>query len=156
MPDFRQIRRAVWALPFLVPTFAAAAPKVVTDIAATHSIAAAVMGDVAAPTLIMPPGASPHDFAMRPSEAAALEDADLIFWIGEELTPWLGRAVETLGGGGVSVELIDAADVRRVPFRESAVFEVEDHAEDDHDDDGRKAHDDHADHGEHEIGRAHV
>ena len=78
MPDFRQIRRAVWALPFLVPTFAAAAPKVVTDIAATHSIAAAVMGDVAAPTLIMPPGASPHDFAMRPSEAAALEDLQVV------------------------------------------------------------------------------
>ena len=46
----------------------------------------------------MAPGATPHGYAMRPSEAAALEDADIVVWIGPDLTPWLEDAIGTLAG----------------------------------------------------------
>jgi len=43
------------------------APRVVTDIPPVHSLAAMVMDGVGTPELLLPPGASPHDFALRPS-----------------------------------------------------------------------------------------
>ncbi|PIP97144.1 MAG: zinc transporter, partial [Rhodobacterales bacterium CG18_big_fil_WC_8_21_14_2_50_71_9] len=77
---------------------AMAAPQVATDIAPVHALAARVMAGVGAPSLIVPPGASPHGYALRPSEAAALERADVVFWVGAALTPWLEGAIDALAG----------------------------------------------------------
>ena len=46
-------------------------PRVAVDIAPLHSIVASVMGALGTPDLLVPPGASPHGNAMRPSEARA-------------------------------------------------------------------------------------
>lgn len=113
---------------FGAPVFAA--PKVATDIPPVHSIASAVMEGAGAPTLIMRPGASPHGYAMRPSEAAALASADVVFWIGDTLTPWLDSALHGLGAEAKAVALMDADGVRLLPFRDEAVFEAEDHGHD--------------------------
>ena len=53
--------------------------NVVVDIAPVHSLVARVMGDVGIPSLIVQPGASPHEYSLRPSDAQALQDADLVF-----------------------------------------------------------------------------
>jgi len=53
-------------------------PRVMTDIAPIHSLTAQVMGDLGTPDLLLPPGADPHDFALRPSDAAALGNADIV------------------------------------------------------------------------------
>jgi zinc transport system substrate-binding protein len=71
-------------------------PRVAVDIAPVHSLVARVMEGVGTPDLILPPGASPHEYSLRPSEAAALQEADIVFWMGEDLTPWMEDAVETL------------------------------------------------------------
>ena len=114
---------------------AAAAPEVVTDIPPVQSLAARVMQGVGEPASILPPGATPHGYSMRPSEAARLEAADIVFWVGEGLTPWLEDAIESLAADAVSVELMEAPGVALLEFGE------EGHA--DHDDDrGRK--DEHA------------
>ena len=114
---------------------AAAAPEVVTDIPPVQSLAARVMQGVGAPASILPPGATPHGYSMRPSEAARLEAADIVFWVGEGLTPWLEDAIGSLAADAVSVELMEAPGVALLEFGE------EGHA--DHDDDhGRK--DEHA------------
>lgn len=102
-------------------------PQVVTDIAPVHSLVARVMTGAGEPALVVPPGASPHGHAMRPSEAAALERADLVFWVGEELTPWLGDAIEALSGKAHVVGLLDAETTRILPFREGVAFAAHDH-----------------------------
>ena len=66
------------------------------DIAPVHSIVARVMQGVGAPELIVPPGASEHDYALRPSEAARLQAADLVVWVGPGLTPWLAGPIAAL------------------------------------------------------------
>ena len=89
------MRQTLAALPllFLAGTTAAAnAPIVVTDIPPVHALVATVMDTVGSPVLLLDQGADAHDFQLRPSQASALADADLIFWIGPELTPWLERA----------------------------------------------------------------
>ncbi|SDL55904.1 zinc ABC transporter substrate-binding protein [Aliiruegeria lutimaris] len=95
-------------------------PNVATDIAPVHSLVAQVMGDLATPDLILPPGASPHGYSLRPSEARALERADIVFWIGEPLTPWLDAPLETLARGAHIVELLAAPETTTLQFREGA------------------------------------
>lgn len=81
-------------------------PKVVTDIAPVQALAARVMAGVDTPDQLVPSNASPHGHAMRPSEAGALEAADVVFWVGPELTPWMARAIDRLAGDAVAVALL--------------------------------------------------
>lgn len=72
---------------------AAEPPRVVTDIPVVHSLVAQVMGDLATPELLVSGRADAHSYQLRPSQARALAGADLVFWIGPEMTPWLEHAV---------------------------------------------------------------
>ena len=117
----------VAALASIAALPAAAAPNVVTDIPPVHSLAARVMQGVGAPASVLPPGVTPHGYSMRPSEAALLQAADIVFWVGEGLTPWLGDAVKSLAANAVSVELMEAPGVALLEFG------GDEHA--DHDDD---------------------
>jgi zinc transport system substrate-binding protein len=103
------------------------------------------MEGIGMPDLIIQPGATPHEYSLRPSEAAALQSADLVFWIGPDLTPWLEEAIETLAPAADLTTLMDVDGTVQLEFREDAVFEAHDHS--DHADDDE--HDDHADHGDH-------
>ena len=147
-------------------------PNVVTDIAPVQSLVAQVMGDLGAPELVLPPGASPHGYALRPSEARALQSADLVFWVGADLTPWLADPLETLAEDARHVALMEAEGVRLLEMRDGPVFDAlvegmdgahehghdHDHAGDhDHDHDHAEADADH-DHGhdhEEEVAEAH-
>ncbi|MFN3616283.1 MAG: metal ABC transporter solute-binding protein, Zn/Mn family, partial [Rubrimonas sp.] len=115
------------ALAALGGASAWAAPAVVTDIAPVHSLAARVMQGVGEPALILPPGASPHGYALRPSEAARLAEADLIFWIGPALSPWFGEAAASLAPTAGQVVLRDAPGVVTLPIRTGATFDDHDH-----------------------------
>jgi len=123
-------------------------PNVAVDIAPVHSLVARVMNGVGTPHLIIQPGASPHEYNLRPSEAAALQEADLVFWIGEDLTPWMADAVETLAEDASVTALLEADATIVLDFREGALFEAHGHEDDDHghDDHGHDdhGHDDHA------------
>lgn len=130
--------RAVSLWLALVPAAAMAdAPSVATDIAPIHSLAAKVMEGAGVPDLILPPGASPHGYALRPSEAAALDRADVVFVQGGGLTPWLDSAIGTLAADARVVELIDVPGTTRLQYREGAVFAQ---LEDDHDHDHEEEH----------------
>jgi zinc transport system substrate-binding protein len=83
-------------------------PGVVTDIPPVHSLVAQVMGDLGTPELLLEKGASEHSFQLRPSQAAGLNDADLVVWIGPELTPWLDRALESVPLEVTRLGLLDA------------------------------------------------
>ena len=116
-------------------------PNVAVDIAPVHSLVARVMDGVGTPSLIIHPGASPHEYNLRPSEAAALQEADLVFWIGEDLTPWMADAVGTLAGDASVTTLLEADGTILLDFREGALFEAHSHDHGGHDD---HHHDDHA------------
>ena len=120
------------------------APRVVTDIPPTFGIVARVMEGVGTPDLILQSAVSAHDYALRPSEALMIERAEVVFWIGHDMTPWLGHSLETLGASAISVELLDTDGTNLLPFRENHIFEG-DIDRDDHDD-----HDEHDEHDEHD------
>lgn len=140
---------ALAAALFLVALLAAppatAAPRVAADIPPVHSLVGRVMQGVGAPALVMRPGASPHGYAMRPSEAAALAEAEAVFAIGGGLAPWLDRAARTLAPEAVLIELIETPGLTVFGFRESALFEGHDHAAGEHEAHGSAAPADAAD-----------
>ncbi|MFS4436798.1 zinc ABC transporter substrate-binding protein [Paracoccaceae bacterium GXU_MW_L88] len=118
---------------------ALAAPKVVTDIAPVHGLVSQVMEGVRTPELLLPPGTSPHGFALRPSQAAALQAADAVIWIGPNLSPWLDEAMESLNTDA-SIALADAPGTVHLPARHNAAFGgAHDHGHD-HDDEVHDAH----------------
>ncbi len=123
---------------FLILSTAAVAevPKVITDIAPIQSLVARVMQGVGTPDVLLPPGASPHDFSLRPSDADRLAQADLIIWVGHALTPWLEEPVETLAPDAAKLELLDTTGWTMLPVRTDPAFaedEPQEESEQDHD-----------------------
>ena len=127
-------------------TAVADVPSVAVDIAPVHSLVARVMVGVGAPDLIVQSGASPHEYSLRPSEAAALQNADLVFWMGEDLTPWLEDAIGNLAVKASVTALLETEGTKLLDFREGTLFEAHDH--DDHAEGEDHDHDDHDDHAE--------
>ena len=102
-------------------------PAVATDIAPIHALVSQVMAGVGAPELVIPPRASPHGYAMRPSEARALSKANLVVWVGPALTPWLAEPLETLAGEARHLALMAQPGTQVLVFRAGAAFEAHDH-----------------------------
>jgi zinc transport system substrate-binding protein len=132
------ISPAIATLAFALPALAEV-PKVVTDIHPVHALVAQVMGDLGTPELLLERGASEHDFQLRPSQAASLADADLVVWIGPELTPWLDRALDGIGENGARLGLLSVTGTEIRAFSEDGAHAGHDHGaeetaiEDDHD-----------------------
>ena len=93
------------------------------------------MQGVGTPKLLLRGNESPHNFALRPSQRRDLGQADIIFWIGEGLTPWLEKAQASLTQTPISVALGKQTGVVQLSFREGAFFENHDD-HNDHDDRG--------------------
>ena len=131
---------------------ASADVNVVASIKPVHSLVAAVMEGVGTPELIVEGAGSPHTYALKPSQAQSLQDADVVFWIGHELEAFLEGPVETLSASAKSVELINAHDLIKLEFREGGAFD--EHDRDDHDDHDHSAEAGHDDHGHRETAEA--
>jgi len=128
--------------------------KVVTSIKPIHSLASYLMDGVGKPDLIVDGYASPHGFSMKPSHAKMLQNADLIFWVGEDLENFLEKPLESIAKKAEKIELIGIKGLSVLKFRERNIFDEHD-GHDDHDDhDGhakkkKDGHDDHDDHDGH-------
>jgi len=122
--------------------------KVVTSIKPLHSLASYLMDGVGKPDLIVDGYASPHGFSMKPSHAKMLQNADLIFWVGEDLESFLEKPLSSIAKKAEKIELMEIKGLNVLKFRERNIFDEHDH--DDHDDHGKKEddHDDH-DHDDH-------
>jgi zinc transport system substrate-binding protein len=111
----------------LWPVLAAAAegPKVVVSLKPIHALAAGVMAGVGEPALIVKGAASEHFYALRPSDAALLEAADVVFWIGPTMESYLVRPLASLARRAEIVTLIDRPELTRLPRREGGLFDKE-------------------------------
>lgn len=126
--------------------------NVVTSIKPVHSLAASVMQGVAAPTLLIAGAGSPHTYALKPSQARTLQEADVIFWIGHDLEAFLEKPIEAIAANALSVELSQSHGLKKLAFREGGAFDSHDHDEHDehgHDDHDHDKHDEH-DHDKHD------
>ncbi|MGE3230206.1 MAG: zinc ABC transporter substrate-binding protein [Hyphomicrobium sp.] len=119
--------------------------KVAVTIKPIHALVSQVMEGVATPTLLVQGAASPHTYALKPSDAAALHHADVFFRVSENVEPFTRKIVEALPSSVRTVTLADAPGVTHLPIRTGETFELHDHAHEGGTDDGDHAHD-HDDH----------
>ncbi|HEX8044395.1 zinc ABC transporter substrate-binding protein ZnuA [Rhizobium sp.] len=132
---------------FAGATMAADAPDVVVSIKPIHSLVAAIMDGVATPDLIVDGAASPHTYALKPSNAKALEAAKVVFWVGPGMEAFLEKPLSALGANALVVELDKAPGITKLKFREGGAFE----AHDDGDEHAESTDHDHHDHDHEEF-----
>jgi zinc transport system substrate-binding protein len=143
--------RTVWLAPWALASAAfglgacpavADAPSVVASIKPVHALVANVMQGVGAPVLLVEGSGSPHSYSLRPSEARALEDADLVFWVGEGMETFLEKPLSALSSAARVVDLGGLGGLRLLSLREGG-------ARGSHEQEHEAGHGDHAhDHGE--------
>lgn len=109
--------------------------RVVTDIPVTQSIVSMILGERVEATVLMAGSATPHNYALRPSEASQLQSADLLVWTSAALTPWLQRAISNLAPDTQSIELMALPNTLKLALRSNQDFEHTHHTEDAHQDD---------------------
>ena len=128
---------------FIIFSPAKAEIKVVASIKPIHSLASYLMDGVGKPDLIVDGYASPHGFAMKPSHAKMLQNADLIFWVGEDLESFLEKPLNSIAKKAEKIELMEIKGLKKLEFRERNIFE----GHDDHGHDEHKKEDEHKEHG---------
>ncbi|MEO3432988.1 zinc ABC transporter substrate-binding protein [Inquilinus sp. CAU 1745] len=125
----------------------AEAPSVAVSIKPLHSLVAGVMGDLGQPDLLVEGAGSPHTYSLRPSDARALADADLVVWTGPALETFLIGPLETLAEDARTLAVADAEGVELLPVRSTGAWEghhhEHDHEGEDHGHDHSAAYDAH-------------
>jgi zinc transport system substrate-binding protein len=116
---------------FLLMGSAQAEVKVLTSIKPLQLIAAAVQDGVAIPEVLLPPGASPHNYALRPSDVRKVQSVDLLYWIGPDMEGFLPRVLNGRTLPSVSVQELPGMKLRH--FAEDNHSHAEEADEHDHD-----------------------
>lgn len=127
-------------------SYAKAETKVVASIKPIHSLISYVMDGVGTPGLLVDGSSSPHTFQLKPSHATMLQEADIVFWIGEDLESFLETPLESIAKDAKQVTLMESENIEMLKFREKNVFDDHDDHGDDHDD--HDEHDEHEEHGD--------
>jgi zinc transport system substrate-binding protein len=152
MPFHRSEVRGRTAFAALVAAlFASASPaaaelKVSVTIKPVHALVSQVMEGVGTPSLLVQGAASPHTYALKPSDARALNKADVFFRVSESVEPFTRKIVSALPKSVRTITLADAPGIESLKVRTGETFEAHDHGhEDGHNHDHK--HDHAADHG---------
>ncbi len=112
-------------------TFAAA--QVMTSIKPLQLIAAAVQDGVGEPDVLLPVGASPHHYALRPSDMRRLQQTQLFYWIGPQLEGFLAKPLSSRTLPSLAVQDLPGLQLRYFAEAETGHEPEHDAQEHDHD-----------------------
>lgn len=119
--------RSLLALLLACCAFTAQAEvRLLTSVKPLQLIAAAVQEGGAAPDVLLPPGASPHHYALRPSDLRRLQEATLFYWVGPDLETFLPKVLAGRNGPSVAVQALPGLNLRH--FGEAKHEDEHDHA----------------------------
>lgn len=128
---------------------------VVTSVRPLGFIAAAIADGVLPTEVLLPDGASPHDYALRPSDVQRLQSADLVIWVGPDMETFLTKSMSQRAENQ-QIVLTTLPGIKNALEKEAGEHEDEHHDEDDHDhgqDDSQHVdnHEEHHHHGEYNM-----
>ncbi|OCQ50679.1 High-affinity zinc uptake system protein ZnuA precursor [Photorhabdus australis subsp. thailandensis] len=83
--------KAAIATVLISATIQSASADVVTSIRPLGFIAAAITDGITDTQVLLPDGASPHDYALKPSDLKKINQADLVVWVGPEMEVFLSK-----------------------------------------------------------------
>ncbi len=87
------------------------------------------MSGVGEPYLLLQGNQSPHTMALKPSDAQAMNQADLILWVGESLESPLSRVIENDSNPNRVIRLLDLPDMHLLPVRQDLDWSSHEHTE---------------------------
>jgi zinc transport system substrate-binding protein len=137
---FKRILIAASLLSACAATSAQA--DVVASVRPLGFIASAIADGVTSTEVLLPDGASPHDFALRPSDLKKIRSADLVVWVGPEMEAYMTKSAAQLGPDR-QVEISALPTVKPLLQKGNEQEEGQDHDHADH------GHDHH--HGEYNM-----
>ena len=106
----------------------AKAPQVLASIKPLQLISQAITDGVTDTEVLLPPGASPHNYSMRPSDARKLHSAQVVFWVGPSMEAFLERSLPS-PEKAVTMAMMDAQGIKLRKSNEEQ-SEVHNHSED--------------------------
>lgn len=115
----------------------AAEVRVLASIKPLQLIAAAVQEGLGEPEVLLPPGASPHRFALRPSDVRRVQGADLLYWIGPDMEGFLPRVLADRRQPSVVVQALPGLTLRHFGEGAHEHEHEHEHAAEEHDHDHR-------------------
>jgi zinc transport system substrate-binding protein len=86
--------------------------RVLTSIKPLQLIAAAVQDGIASPQVLLPPGASAHNYALRPSDVRRVQELELLYWIGPDMETFLPRVLASRKQPSVAVQDLPGLQLR--------------------------------------------
>lgn len=107
--------------------------RVLTSIQPLQLIAAAVQDGVGKPEVLLPPGASPHHYALRPSDVRRVAEVDLLYWVGPDMEGFLPRVLGSRSKPTVAVQGLPDMKLRHFGEDSHSHDEADDPDEHDHD-----------------------
>ncbi|MDT4845991.1 High-affinity zinc uptake system protein ZnuA [compost metagenome] len=117
----------------LLSLSARAEVSLLTSIKPLQLIAAAVQDGAGSPDVLLPPGASPHSYALRPSDVRKVRDAQLLYWIGPDMEVFLSKVLDGRKGPSVAVQELPGLHLRQFGEADGHEHEHEHDYEHDHD-----------------------
>lgn len=82
-----------------------AAPSVLASIKPLQLITQAVLGETGESQVLLPPGATPHHFTLRPSDMKKLGQANLVIWLGAKSERYLAKPIAKMEAGAEVLDL---------------------------------------------------
>lgn len=119
-----------WLVAFCTPTWA---NTILTSIKPIQMITNELTLGVTTPDVLLGTNASPHDYALRPSDVKRIHQADLVIWFGSDLEPFLTKVLESQ---------TNVLTLSAIPNLKLRAFSEEEH----HEDDGHHHHGTHDPH----------
>ena len=109
-------------------------------------IASAIADGVTDTQVLLPDGASEHDYSLRPSDVKRLQGADLVVWIGPEMEAFMEKSVKNIPNAK-QVTIAQLNDVKPLLMK-GADDDDDDHG---HNDAGSEKSDEHHHHGDYNM-----
>ena len=75
---------------------AAASATIVTSVKPLGFIASSIANGITDTEVLVPAGASPHDYSLKPSDVQKLKSAEMLIWIGEDVDAFLDKSIDDL------------------------------------------------------------
>ena len=119
----------------LITAAGIAQANVVTSIKPLAFIASSIADGVTETEIVVPPGASPHDYSLKPGDVQKVKSAELLLWIGEDIDGFLEKTVDSVESKKV-ITIAEFAEIK--PFLGKAEHH---HHHDDHDHGHKHDHD---------------
>lgn len=108
----------------------AQSPRVLVSLKPVHAIVAGVMEGVGTPVLLVTGAASEHTYTLKPSDAQAVANADLVVLIDDSFETWMRRPLANRKNKAGILRLMAAPGITTLPLREGGIWASHDDGHD--------------------------